>query len=305
VPGEAVIQAVHSKRTAGTDQPLLQVAAVRRVAGEAWHARKDQALLLRLVNGQHRQVRCTREGLRLQETLAQLFDQLELAVRELAHPEPAWSLAVHCAPSFAVKWLGPRLQDFLDRSGELNLRLTTGADPVDLPVERGIDIDICYGSAPSRPGVEVVPLGREQIAPMVTPRLLAPGQAAGDTLQQVRLIDSSLSPLGWRDWFALQGLPLPTGPRLTFDRAALAIAAAVDGMGIVLESTRLAERELAAGDLVLLGEPLFRPVRRATHFLCFRSDERHRPAIRAFNDWLLEVTGTSSTRHRSDRPSGA
>jgi LysR family transcriptional regulator, glycine cleavage system transcriptional activator len=255
-----------------------------------------------LFTRQHRQVRCTREGLRLQETLAQVFDQLELAVREMALPEPATTLAVHCAPSFAVKWLGPRLQDFLDRSGELNLRLTTGADPVDLPIERGVDVDICYGSAPSRPGVEVVPLGREQIAPMVAPRLLAPGQPAGEALQRLRLIDSSLSPLGWRDWFDLQALPLPAGPRLSFDRAALAIAAAVDGMGIVLESTRLAERELGAGDLVLLGEPRFRPVRRATHFLCFRSDERQRPAIRAFTDWLLAATGTRSDPRRSGHP---
>ena len=66
------------------------------------------------------------------------------------------------------------------------------------------------------------------------------------------LIQSDRKQVRWPDWFAENGLSgtarWQSGMR--FDRSFLAIAAAADGLGVALESTRLAERELAAGRLV-------------------------------------------------------
>jgi DNA-binding transcriptional LysR family regulator len=234
----------------------------------------------------NRQVKVSHEGRRLQETLSRVFDALAAACAEVSLPEDEQVLAVHCAPSFAVKWLGPRLQAFLDQAPAVTLRLTTGAEALDLREAREVDLDIGYGYVRPRPGVLVTPLGQEHIAPLVSPRLLMPSLTPAETLAQLTLIDSSLSPVTWQDWFALQRLPLPGASRPSFDRAALAIAAATDGMGVALESTTLAEKELARGNLVILGEGTFKPIRQATHFLCQRSDERQRPAILAFVQWL-------------------
>lgn len=235
---------------------------------------------------ENRQVKVSHEGRRLQETLSRVFDALAAACAEVSLPEDEQVLAVHCAPSFAVKWLGPRLQAFLDQAPAVTLRLTTGAEPLDLRAAREVDLDICYGFVRPRPGVLVTPLGQERIAPLVSPRLLAPDMAPADVITQLTLIDSSLSPVTWQDWFALQRLTLPGASRPSFDRAALAIAAATDGMGIALESTTLADKELARGDLVIVGENRFKPIHQPTHFLCQRSDERQRPAIQAFVQWL-------------------
>jgi LysR family glycine cleavage system transcriptional activator len=235
---------------------------------------------------ENRQVKVSHEGRRLQETLSRVFDALAAACAEVSLPEDEQVLAVHCAPSFAVKWLGPRLQAFLDQAPAVTLRLTTGAEALDLRAAREVDLDICYGYVRPRPGILVTPLGQEQIAPLVSPRLLMQGLTPADTLAQLTLIDSSLSPVTWQDWFVLNRLPLPGASRPSFDRAALAIAAATDGMGIALESTTLADKELARGDLVILGEGTFKPIRQATHFLCQRSDERQRLAIHAFVKWL-------------------
>jgi len=89
-------------------------------------------------------------------------------------------------------------------------------------------------------------------------------------------------------------LKFPSRPRQSFDRAALAISAAVDGMGVALETTRLAERELARGELVEMGADVFRPVARETHFLSYRVNERNTDKVRSFHEWLWEKAGLAA-----------
>ncbi|RZL42263.1 MAG: hypothetical protein EOP72_06330, partial [Variovorax sp.] len=74
----------------------------------------------------------------------------------------------------------------------------------------------------------------------------------------------------------------------SFDRGSLALAAAVDGLGIALESTRFAERELAQGRLVVIDGPAFRRIERPTHFLCHRKSDLGSHSLQAFRRWLLE-----------------
>lgn len=240
----------------------------------------------------HRRVTTTPEGRRLHESLARVFDALEAACAEVALPQHDQVLAVHCAPSLAIKWLGPRLAGFLADHPGLNVRLTTGAEAVDLGRVREVDVALSYGTPPpERPDIDVVPLGPEHIAPLVAPALAPRGHKPAERVRTLTLIDSTLSPVGWTQWFEHQGWPAPSGPRPGFDRAAMAIAAAVDGLGVALESTRLAARELERGELVVLGGRRFKPLERAVHFLAVRRSDRTRPAVGAFVDWVLEAAG--------------
>ena len=100
------------------------------------------------------------------------------------------------------------------------------------------------------------------------------------------LIESKLNPVHWADWCRLNQQRLPDAARPSFDRGSLAVAAAVDALGVALETTRFAEAELARGDLVVLDGPDFRRIERETHFLCWRRAERDGPALRAFREWL-------------------
>jgi LysR family glycine cleavage system transcriptional activator len=80
--------------------------------------------------------------------------------------------------------------------------------------------------------------------------------------------------------------PPPRGSR--FDRSFLAISAAADGLGIALESTLLADRELRAGRLVCPLKGHWHDVTYVGHFLAFpRSQLRQRP-FRLFHDWLRQ-----------------
>lgn len=236
----------------------------------------------------NRRIEPTPEALRLLDSLSRVFDTIEVACSEVSLAPSAQVLAVHCAPSFAVKWLAPRLPDFARQYPDITLRLSTGPEPLDLNRTREIDIAISYGHALERPGIEVVALGKEPLVPMCAPVLLASAETLEHLVLNTTLIESSLSRVTWRDWFAANKLPLPERPRPSFDRAALAISAAADGMGIVLESLRLAERELARGDLVEVGRDHFTRFERETHFVSCRGPEIKQKRLAVFRAWMLE-----------------
>ncbi|AJW97363.1 LysR substrate-binding domain-containing protein [Burkholderia gladioli] len=243
----------------------------------------------RLLTRRHRAVETTPEGARLQHNLARVFDVIEAACDEVSLAPAAQVLALHSAPSFAAKWLGPRLPQFMRDHPDITIRLSSGAEPIDLRRDREIDVAISYGRAIEAPELVTLAMGEERIAPMCSPSLLAPGAEPRELIRRLTLIDSQLSRIGWADWFAGNGLVLPSRARPSFDRAALALSAAVDGLGVALETTRLAERELSRGDLVVLGEDSFVPLHRATHFLSYREDERDTDKVRRFVDWLLDA----------------
>jgi DNA-binding transcriptional LysR family regulator len=243
-----------------------------------------RALFLR----SHRRVDLTPEGRRLFESLARVLDALEACCAEVNLAPSGQVLSVYCAPSFAVKWLGPRLPAFTKEHPGITIRLSSGAEPMDLTRARELDVAITYGQALQRPGVDVIPLGKERIVPLCSPSLQDSRRSWKELISNLTLIDSQLSQVTWRDWFALNDLELPQRPRPSFDRGALAISAAVDGMGVALETTRLAERELARGELVEVGPTMFKHIDRETHFLSQRANEKHVDKIKRFKEWLLE-----------------
>ncbi len=235
----------------------------------------------------HRGVTLTPEGRRLLETLSRVFDVIEHACKEVRLSPTAQVLALHCSPSFAVNWLGPRLPAFMKAHPDITIRMTSSSDPVDLARLSELDIAISYGAPPRRSGVTVLALGKERIVPLCAPALLKKGVAPGLRITQLPLIDSPLSRATWPDWFRLNRLEMPQRPRSSFDRAALVISAAVDQLGVALESTRLAERALKKGELVELGARAFKAIEQETHFVYFRADEASQPKMALFRDWLL------------------
>ncbi|HKU00926.1 MAG TPA: LysR substrate-binding domain-containing protein [Paraburkholderia sp.] len=245
----------------------------------------------RLLARRNRTVEATPEGLRLQQNLGRVFDVIEAACNEVGLAPTAQVLALHSAPSFAAKWLGPRLPEFMRDNPDITIRLSSGATPIDLTSAREVDVAISYGHAVQRTGIATLPMGEERIAPMCSPSLLHSNSEPREQIRKLTLIDSQLSSITWSDWFSHNDMNLPNRARPSFDRAALVLSAAVDGMGVALETTRLAERELCRGDLVIVGEDEFVKLSRETHFLSYREDERNVDKVKRFRLWLFKATG--------------
>lgn len=240
----------------------------------------------------NRQVELTMEGQRLFTKIAGAFDAIEAACAELA-PKSAKSqrLALHCAPSFASKWLGPRLPSFIRKHPSINIHVSASADPVDFARQEELDLAISYGKPLVARGVIAEPLGTEIISALATPRVSSKYDLTKSSNPKgLVLIDSAVSPVRWADWFALNGLPPPkAAQRPSFDRGALSVSAAAQGLGFALESTRFAEDELRSGKLVRAGGGSLRDIPREVHFLCYRAVQSEFPKVLAFRRWLLDA----------------
>ena len=106
------------------------------------------------------------------------------------------------------------------------------------------------------------------------------------------LIHSEINLYNWQDWQRdHKGVVLNLDRGLRFDRSFMSIYAAVDCMGVCLESRLLAERQLRSGSLVL---PFKDPVPRIEcHSLNYLSSRIRLPKMRIFRDWLWQALAES------------
>jgi LysR family transcriptional regulator, glycine cleavage system transcriptional activator len=192
--------------------------------------------------------------------------------------------------------LVPRLRKLLADCSGLELRLATGTDYTKFLADE-FDADVVYG-APStdyygalkQQGVIVLPLGTEVVTPLCAPSLAPAIRSPSDLLKQT-LIESDNKKVRWPAWFAANGLvaPLPNGPR--FDRSFMSLSAAADEIGVALESTLLAEREIASGRLVRPLQGNSEDVVYTGHWLVFPRSKRFARSMVIFISWLTKELG--------------
>jgi len=250
---------------------------------------------VKLFHRMHRAVVLTDAGRRYAEEVTGAFTRIDMATRELGRTSRSDILTVHSSPSFATQWLMPRLARFSSRYPDIDVRLNASHEPANL-LTQGVDIDIRYGIRRLQPtGTMVLPFPPETIVPLCAPQV-ASGEHPIHTVADLRhhtLIHSEVCLVSWRDWLRQHRkvqLDISRGPR--FDRSFMAISAAVDGMGVLLDSLLLVQRELETGKLVA---PLGRdgPKVQGYTFNVLKA-QAGLPKIRAFQDWLfaeLETCG--------------
>ena len=159
-------------------------------------------------------------------------------------------LRIHAPPTFAGLWLMPRLPAFRALHPDIRVQLSAAHTYSDF--SRGeVDIDIRYGAV-GWSDLHVETLFIEEVTPMMSPHLKDRLQIRrpADLLRQ-ELIYSDINLVQWPRWFAAHGVPLsPSSYALRFDRTSMVIDAAVQGLGIALDSSRMAAAALRRGDLV-------------------------------------------------------
>ncbi|HYH20384.1 MAG TPA: transcriptional regulator GcvA [Azospirillum sp.] len=248
----------------------------------------EEQLGVRLFHRVHRSVVLTDAGRLYAAEVTAAFARIDAATQNVAMVGGSAILTVHSTPSFATQWLMPRLTQFKELHPGIDIRLHASVTPADL-AQGVVDVDIRYNPGPPPAGAVLVPFPEDTIVPMCSPALangLKPIRRPED-LGQHTLIHSEINILGWRDWarrYRKVQLDLERGPR--FDRSFMAISAAVDGLGVCLDSVLLAERELLSGKLVV---PFPTEGMKAQgHGLVTLKSTTDLPKIRAFREWLFD-----------------
>jgi len=252
-------------------------------------ANLEQSLGTTLFEREGRAIRLSADGEQLMRHVGIAFEELRRGVDAVTNRGPQL-LRLHCAPSFAAQWLSPRLRRFLTAYPDISVKLAASTDYAVFTTD-DFDADIVYGK-PRADGRIVFPLGEEIVTPMCAPEMAHQLREAADLLGLV-LIQSDRKLVRWPDWFGVNGMAAPAsqGMGMRFDRSFLAINAAVDGLGVALESTLLAERELASGRLVAPLIERCENVRYVGHHLIYPPAAQRRRTVQVFAEWLRAELG--------------
>jgi len=194
-------------------------------------------------------------------------------------------------PSFAVRWLIPRLNDFRARWPDFEIELVSSVRRVDF--ESGvIDAAIRFGDG-DWAGLRCDPLMVEERFPVCSPALAAgpPALRTARDLAGTILLHNGAHPGEWKEWLEAGGVtdvPAERGP--VFDASNEVLAAAANGMGVALGRTPLIESDLAAGRLV---EPFDQRIQSpGRYWLVAPAATAERPPLRALRAWLLDQDGS-------------
>jgi LysR family transcriptional regulator, glycine cleavage system transcriptional activator len=221
--------------------------------------------------------------------LSEGFDRLAEGARLLSGPERGGRLTVSVAPSFAQKWVAPRLADFAAAHPEVDVQIHAAMGLANFEAE-GVDLAIRFGAG-RWPGLESKLLFREEVMPVCAHRLADEITKPAD-IAKFTLIhdDSNLNDESCPDWAmwlkaaGVEGVDAARGPR--FNQSALALEAAAGGRGVALAKRALAQADIDAGRLAapLQGAT---PIDFAYYLVHPPGRARSRPA-RAFINWALD-----------------
>ncbi len=240
------------------------------------------------------------------------FDTLAQAVAVMRPQPDTGQLTISAAPSFATRWLVPRLHRFFSAHPEVDVRVSARLRRVkqgekDRDVERATlenwlqesDVAILYGHG-GYDGYRADKLFAPTIAPICSPRLIngdQPLSTPQDLVHHTLVHDDTgilYDGVGfWEEWLkaaGVSGIDVDRGPH--FSHAVLAIEAAADSLGVVVTIPLLAANELAVGRLVM---PFKLQVPAKSAYYAVSNDAAGaRPAVAAFREWLLEEAAQSA-----------
>lgn len=247
-----------------------------------------------------RRLELTPAGALLAKGLARGIAEITQAVAALDGPAAINTINASVLPSFAGRWLVPRLARFRQRHPEIEVRIAAEEAHADLGSGRA-DVAVRFGMG-QYSGLHVTRLMSDTIFPVCAPRLLAehgpvttPQQLARFTLLHDEVAENDKSGTGWRSWlrhFGIKDVAVDDGPR--FNQAGLTLEAAAGGMGVAMARRSLVGGDFEAGRLVRV-LPLEAPAVYAYYLVCL-PEGASRPALACFRDWMLDEAEISTAR---------
>jgi LysR family transcriptional regulator, glycine cleavage system transcriptional activator len=200
---------------------------------------------------------------------------------------------VHTYPTFAARWLMPRLANFMSRFPNIDLQVQTAVKPVDFS-KTDADVVIQFGRG-DWPDMHAHPLVPDLIEPVCSPNLASIPHAGdlGALLQQT-LLTAKYRSRDWTDWLAHAGLESAANMRwLAFESSILTFQAAIESLGVAMGQTSLLSAELKSGALI---RPFDMPHKRGMHYwIVWPGGRRLAPEARKFVDWIISQS-ESETR---------
>lgn len=263
----------------------------------------EDQLGVELFHRYNRKIELTKAAQRGLPELVEGFSHLSEAVSLFKSDDDDSSLTVWMSPSFAAKWLMPRLPSFRQLRPDIDLNISASRDLIDqhqtknvIPAENfrreNVDVAIRFGQG-DYPGCRVDKLFPVSAVPLCSPALLEgdiPLNSPADLRHHTLLHDHTPyeGRPSWSAWLDSAGVgDIDSSHGMSFNSVTLALAAAIDGQGVVLTLNALAAADIAAGRLVIPFE-LSMPLDYA-YYVISLEDKADQKNTREFREWLLDV----------------
>lgn len=235
------------------------------------------------------------------------FEHLADGTRAVRARDQTGALTVSTMPSFAAKWLVPRLRSFREAYPEIDVRLSATEKLVDLARDTDVDCAIRYGRGPTWPGCDSELLIDEDFSPVCSPKLLEgpiPLRTPQDLAEHTLLQDYDWRVDLWDRWMMAAGVTFAVRrPALSFNSSNLMIQAAIDGLGVALTQGVLSGDDLAAGRLVRPFE--LTVTTESAYFFVTARGAASRPKVAAFRGWLFAETAAYKVQQADWKKHGA
>lgn len=240
-----------------------------------------------------RMVQLTPAGQSLVPVVARMLQSLDQTVGQIRSRGQRRRVSITSFASFASLWLLPRLEHFQRRYPDIDIRLSSQDETIDLDSS---DLDLALRYGPPQKASNVFKLFDEEVLPVISSRLAAQlgrGFQTQDLLKMAWIEDSvpsrvSQNWLSWRAWLEAHRLNhLSPKSWLYMDFASQMIQSAVAGQGVALGRSPLVLGHIQQGLLepVLLENQLKSPW---SYWLVLRETVVDREEVALFKEWLLE-----------------
>jgi DNA-binding transcriptional LysR family regulator len=267
----------HGRMTSAADELFVTHGAVSRQIRQL-----EEWLGYPLTEGPRTSLRLTAQAERLLGAATAAFD----LIQEAAAPAPVGEreLRLACYGTLAIRWLIPRLPDFVERHPDIRLQLREISGELEFEALEGVDAAIQLRTS-HPPGQHQTALCGNWHGPVLSPqRWAALGKDGHRLLREPRLMTRTW-PQGWENWAREAGVALPTGVvERSFDHFSHALEAAAAGLGVATAPWIFVADDVMAGRLVAPLGFVAEPGRT----VLVRPQGRSSPALERLAAWLAE-----------------
>jgi LysR family glycine cleavage system transcriptional activator len=268
----------HLSFTRAADELFVTQSAVSQQVAQL-EARLGKKLLER----RGRSLRLTADGEVLSDACRRGFALLDAAVERVAAGDDAHRLRFKVPPTFAMKWLMPRLPRFQVLHPQVEINLSTSIQPADFDTEN-VDISVLRAAEPD-PRFHYVAVLEERMMLVCAPKLWGRRRRSLQALEGMTVLHTANRRDDWENWLRQAGATgIQPGNQLEFEFSLLVYQAAVEGLGVAVAQPELVTDEIAAGRLIAPFAHVFPTGRR--YFLISPDSRRHAPATAQFLRWV-------------------
>ena len=243
----------------------------------------EQRLGVALFERKANRLALTSAGRAYQSGLTPIFDALASLTAQVTASNALRVLTIGVGPTFAMRWLIPRLSDFRKQEPDIEVRITAGGMLAPFGDDWSCGIKLGDGAWP---GLVAEPLLAGDLLPVCAPKLAASLRRPAD-LKGPSLLRVAHASEDWPLWLKASGADRVNARGTEFQYYGQALQAAVDGLGIAMGIRPYIDDDLAAGRLVA---PFALTVPKGMRwYLVYRGFQSEQRDFAAFRRWIMRA----------------